>query len=178
MTSQTPSGFVVPVDALSHSQSLLSNSRVQLVGIVLVAPVVTLFLWFFVSYHTSPLKKYPGPFLAGRSTPNPRIISTLVADNEGKGWTNLWRLYQAYSAQYAPRMKKLHEKYGPVVRLGPNLLDIDYPELSKVVYGTDGKWRKVSRNQSISRLVSTMGLRRVLELTAYIFCLVRLLQEQ
>lgn len=40
-------------------------------------------------------------------------------------------------------MKKLHEEYGPVVRLGPNLLDIDYPELSRVVYNTDGKWIKV-----------------------------------
>lgn len=47
------------------------------------------------------------------------------------------------AAEYAPRMKKLHEKHGPVVRLGPNLLDIDYPELVKVIYGTDGKWKKV-----------------------------------
>ncbi|KAI8271935.1 hypothetical protein K4K56_002839 [Colletotrichum sp. SAR 10_98] len=30
-------------------------------------------------------------------------------------------------------MKKLHDKYGPIVRLGPNLLDIDIPELIKIV---------------------------------------------
>ena len=41
-------------------------------------------------------------------------------------------------------MKKLHEKYGPIVRIGPNLLDLDLPELSRVVYNTDGKWTKVS----------------------------------
>lgn len=40
-------------------------------------------------------------------------------------------------------MKKLHEKYGPIVRIGPNLLDLDYPELSRVIYNTDGKWIKV-----------------------------------
>ena len=48
------------------------------------------------------------------------------------------------SADYAPRMKNLHEKYGPIVRIGPNLLDLDFPELSRVIYNTDGKWVKVS----------------------------------
>lgn len=41
-------------------------------------------------------------------------------------------------------MKKLHEKYGPIVRIGPNLLDLDFPELTRVIYGTDPKWKKVS----------------------------------
>ena len=63
--------------------------------------------------------------------------------NNQPGWTNLWREYQVYAANYGPTVKKLHEKYGPVVRIGPNLLDIDYPEISKVIYGTDGSWIKV-----------------------------------
>ncbi len=41
-------------------------------------------------------------------------------------------------------MKKLHEEYGPVVRIGPNLIDLDYPELIKTIYSTDEAWRKVS----------------------------------
>ena len=41
-------------------------------------------------------------------------------------------------------MKALHEKYGPVVRLGPDLLDLDYPGLIKTIYGTDNKYVKVS----------------------------------
>jgi hypothetical protein len=60
------------------------------------------------------------------------------------GWTNLWRFWLVIRGEYAMTMKKLHEKHGPVVRLGPNLLDLDFPELSKIIYGTDGKWRKVS----------------------------------
>lgn len=32
---------------------------------IVLAPSVAVFLWFFVAYQTSPLKKYPGPFLAG-----------------------------------------------------------------------------------------------------------------
>jgi hypothetical protein len=46
-------------------------------------------------------------------------------------------------------IKKLHEKYGPVVRIGPNLLDLDYPELIKILYGTDCKWRKVGTGQTL-----------------------------
>ena len=34
-------------------------------GALVLAPTVAVFLWFLVSYQTSPLKKYPGPFLAG-----------------------------------------------------------------------------------------------------------------
>lgn len=48
------------------------------------------------------------------------------------------------TGDYHLRMQELHDKYGPVVRIGPNLLDLDYPELIKTLYGTDGKWRKVS----------------------------------
>ncbi|KAK4652259.1 hypothetical protein QC762_609560 [Podospora pseudocomata] len=51
-------------------------------------------------------------------------------------------------------MKRLHDKYGPVVRIGPNLLDLDYPELSKVLYGTDGKWRKTEFYHNNSALVN------------------------
>ena len=49
----------------SDWQTLLADSRVQIVGAAVVAPALTIFLWFLVSYYTSPLKKYPGPFLAG-----------------------------------------------------------------------------------------------------------------
>lgn len=45
---------------------------------------------------------------------------------------------------YHIKIKELHNKYGPVVRIGPNTLDFDFPELIKTLYGTDGKWKKVS----------------------------------
>lgn len=38
-------------------------------SILVLAPSVAVFLWFFVAYQTSPLKKYPGPFLAGPLRP-------------------------------------------------------------------------------------------------------------
>jgi len=61
------------------------------------------------------------------------------------GWTNLWRFFLVQTGEnYQLTIKKLHEKHGPVIRTGPNLLDIDYPELIKTIYATDGKWLKVS----------------------------------
>ncbi|KAK4096345.1 cytochrome P450 [Parathielavia hyrcaniae] len=102
--------------------SLIAGVWGSKLAALVLAPWIAVFLWFLVAYQTSPLKRYPGPFLAG--------------------WTNLWRVWQVISGEYAPRMKKLHEKYGPIVRIGPNLLDLDIPELYRIIYGTDGKWVK------------------------------------
>ncbi|KAM5345061.1 hypothetical protein ACJ41O_010923 [Fusarium nematophilum] len=112
--------------------SLLEFVPEQLLGhIPLVAlALVSLFVVFcLIPYFLSPLRRYPGPFLAR--------------------WTNLWRLYLVWTQEYQWTIKKLHEKHGPIVRIGPNLLDLDYPELIKTLYGTDGKWRKVVIDSSI-----------------------------
>ena len=50
-------------------------------------------------------------------------------------------------------MKKLHEQYGPIVRIGPNLLCLDYPELSRVIYNTDGKWVKTDFYKNSSSII-------------------------
>ncbi|KAL3293974.1 benzoate 4-monooxygenase cytochrome p450 [Colletotrichum asianum] len=115
-------------------QNLLGEAQSHKASIVLLTPALSCFVWFVFSWSTSPLKKYPGPFLAG--------------------WTNLWRLWHTYNANYAPTMKKLHDKYGPIVRLGPNLLDIDIPELIKIVYGTDGKWSKSDLYKNSSSIIN------------------------
>ncbi|KAK3694224.1 cytochrome P450 [Podospora appendiculata] len=118
----------------SWATAVLITIQANKLAALILAPSFACFLWFFVSYHTSPLKRYPGPFL--------------------DGWTNLWRLWVVYRADYAHTVKKLHEKYGPVVRLGPNLLDLDLPELSRVVYSTDGKWRKTTMYQNSSSIIN------------------------
>ncbi len=51
-----------------------------------------------------------------------------------------------WSGRYPQRIKKLHDQYGPAVRIGPNLLDLDYAELIRTIYSTDGKWRKVPQS--------------------------------
>lgn len=132
----TSNGILDSLVAFRYGSLPTLDSRVlaRLAVTVLVAPIVTLLLWFTFSWAASPLRGYPGPFLAG--------------------YTNLWRLYHVRTGKYELTMKRLHDKYGPVVRIGPNLLDLDYPELSKVLYGTDGKWRKTEFYHNNSALVN------------------------
>ncbi|KAK8050182.1 hypothetical protein PG994_011912 [Apiospora phragmitis] len=89
---------------------------------IVFVPTLILLIWYFAAYQQSHLRQYPGPFLAG--------------------WTNGWRVYLAMSGKVSPTMKELHEKYGPVVRTGPNLLDLNIPSLIRTVYNTNGLWRK------------------------------------
>jgi hypothetical protein len=39
-------------------------------------------------------------------------------------------------------LHELHKKYGPVVRIAPNIVDLDLPELIKTIYNTKGDYRK------------------------------------
>ncbi|KEF58091.1 uncharacterized protein A1O9_06014 [Exophiala aquamarina CBS 119918] len=68
-------------------------------------------------------------------------------------FTNLWRLHQVWTQKYQWNIKRLHDQYGPVVRIGPNLLDLDYPELIKTLYSTDGKWRKTEFYHNSSTII-------------------------
>lgn len=56
-------------------------------------------------------------------------------------------MYYAYRGDMHLISKKLHDKYGPVVRMGPNYLDLDYSSLIKTCFDTQGVWRKVSMQQ-------------------------------
>ncbi|KAJ5611906.1 hypothetical protein N7528_009011 [Penicillium herquei] len=90
-------------------------------GLVYLA-VAMLPLWYLASYLISPLRQYPGPFLAG--------------------WTNLWRMFHVRRGKYHFVMHELHKKYGPVVRIAPNVLDLDIPELIKTIYNTKENYIK------------------------------------
>ncbi|KAK3356504.1 cytochrome P450 [Lasiosphaeria hispida] len=123
--------------AYSRSTVLLL-SRVktpfELAGGLVAVGFAALIGWQIIAWASSPLRKFPGPFLAG--------------------WTNLWRLYTAWSGRYPHKMLELHKQYGPVVRIGPNTLVLDYPELIRVIYGTDGKYPKTEFYRSSSAIVN------------------------
>ncbi|KAF9778790.1 hypothetical protein IL306_003266 [Fusarium sp. DS 682] len=99
-----------------------------------IVPILSIAAWWIVTYFASPLRKYPGPRLAG--------------------WTNLWRLWTVRKGSYHVRIKELHDQYGPVVRIGPNTLDLDIPELIKTLYGTDGKWKKTEFYHNNSAIIN------------------------
>ncbi|KAL8350058.1 hypothetical protein RB598_005409 [Gaeumannomyces tritici] len=89
--------------------------------------------WLILSNHRSPLRRCPGPFFAR--------------------WTNLWRFYHTLRGDIHLVNKRMHERYGPVVRTGPNNLDLDLPELIKAIYTTDGRWPKTGFYPPASNVV-------------------------
>ncbi|KAL8998572.1 MAG: hypothetical protein Q9169_002412 [Polycauliona sp. 2 TL-2023] len=66
------------------------------------------FVVLIVQRFTSPLRKVPGPWTA--------VL------------TDLWRLRNALSGREQMIWLELHEKYGPVVRTGPNMVLVNDPE--------------------------------------------------
>jgi hypothetical protein len=108
------------------------------------------------------LATYPGPkvpFLHVRATPlcchfhlHNHLASSkysIVDFNlNAVGWANLWRLYYVWRGESHLVIQKLHQDYGPVVRIGPNLLDMDTPDLIKTIYNVKGAWKKMSCTQS------------------------------
>ncbi|KAJ5250800.1 hypothetical protein N7489_001210 [Penicillium chrysogenum] len=84
--------------------------------------LATIPAWYLISYLISPLRRFPGPFVAG--------------------WTNLWRMLQVRQGKYHLVIQDLHKKYGPVVRIAPNVLDLDFPELIKTIYNAKEDYLK------------------------------------
>jgi hypothetical protein len=84
---------------------------------------IVLAVQYVVGYLKSPLKKLPGPFVAQ--------------------FSDLWRLFNHYSQTHIETQKKLHKRYGDVVRLGPNTVSVADASLIKTIYSTRGTFLKV-----------------------------------
>lgn len=55
-------------------------------------------------------------------------------------------MYYAYDGSMHTVTERMHRKYGPVVRMAPNFLDLDYDScagLIKTCFDTKGVWQKV-----------------------------------
>lgn len=81
---------------------------------------ISRFLW---NYLRSPLKTFPGPLAAS--------------------FTNIWRLQDVFKGRCDITHNELHRKYGPAVRMGPNILSLSDPNLISRVYNTKNPWLKV-----------------------------------
>ncbi|PLB43524.1 cytochrome P450 [Aspergillus steynii IBT 23096] len=81
---------------------------VSLLGVAILSRVV-----YLCYFH--PLAEYPGPFLA-------QI-------------TNIWRFCSFLGGQHHLTEQRLHEQYGPVVRVAPNWLSFSTLEDFEVIYG-------------------------------------------
>ncbi|RYP80987.1 hypothetical protein DL770_006032 [Monosporascus sp. CRB-9-2] len=99
-----------------------------------VLPLGAYCFWSLFSYYSSPLRRYPGPFIAR--------------------WTRLWYLYQASTGKSQLELKRLHDKHGPIVRIAPHIIDIDIPEMIKTIFSTKGDWLKTEFYHGSSALVN------------------------
>ena len=116
-------------------------SAISTLSLLLFDTIFSPCLWFIWRYFNSPLRRYPGPFLAGK--PHLPSLYFDLTNIKAEGCTDLWRLYHVWRGSSHLVVQDLHKKFGPVVRIGPNLLDLDYPELVKTIYNIKGDWLKV-----------------------------------
>jgi hypothetical protein len=72
------------------------------------------------------LKKFSGPFLAS--------------------FTDFWKLQYALAGLQKLIYVDVHEKYGDIVRIGPNELSFADPQAIRDIYGTRGCSQKVRKN--------------------------------
>ncbi|KAH8587166.1 cytochrome P450 [Bisporella sp. PMI_857] len=70
------------------------------------------------------LSQFPGPLVAS--------------------FTNLWKIYQIYQGKFEYTLLDLHRKYGNVVRIGPNHVDVSDGTALKDIYGTSNSFPKSS----------------------------------
>ncbi|KAI8963195.1 cytochrome P450 [Daldinia sp. FL1419] len=101
-------------------------------------------IWLIRNRYHNGLNKYPGPFLASL--------------------TDLWRFWDVYGQRPDITHRKLHAKYGDIVRLGPNSLSFADPKALKTIYGLNKGFVKsdfyvvqqsVVKGNSLASLFST-----------------------
>ncbi|KAI1861857.1 hypothetical protein JX265_009360 [Neoarthrinium moseri] len=118
-----------------HSMPAFGEEDSDTPRLIFLASLIVTLTWLLITQFNDPLRKYPGPFIAR--------------------YTNLWRLYQVTRGDSHLRWEALHRKYGPVVRVGPNLLDLDHPSLVKTIYNNfDGKFIKNNFYRASSAIVN------------------------
>lgn len=129
---------------------------------VAMALLVALYVaWAVVAHWRSPLRRYPGPFLASKwAAPPPPPLALLLGrarrltgPSPAPEWTNLWRFYHTLRGDIHLVNLRTHARYGPVVRTGPNHLELDRPDLIKTIYGADGRYRKTDFYPPASNVV-------------------------
>lgn len=89
---------------------------------IALALVAARLVFVLTQTYVSPLRSVKGPFFA-------RI-------------TRLWYFSRVFLGSFEFENIGLHQKYGPVVRVGPDMYSIDDPDVIKAVYGIGSRFAK------------------------------------
>ncbi|KAJ5505705.1 Cytochrome P450 [Penicillium expansum] len=111
------------------TSSTWSASTVLVTGAAVLVLLRGLYLVVYRLY-LSPLAKVPGPKLAALSSWYEAYYD-LVSEGHG--------------GQFVFQVKRLHEKHGPIVRVGPNEVHIDDPDYYNEVYSTASPTKPIDK---------------------------------
>ena len=89
---------------------------------LVLALIVTVGLRILSFRYIYGLRRFKGPLLAS--------------------FTDAWRLFYHYRNTGIP-FKDLHDRYGDVVRIGPNVLSFRDPQAIRDIFGVGKNWDKV-----------------------------------
>ncbi|TKA64446.1 hypothetical protein B0A55_09892 [Friedmanniomyces simplex] len=81
-------------------------------GTAVIAVLISSYIIYY--RHIHPLHRYNGPFIASIS--------------------NVWKLWAVAADRMPNEIERLHARYGPVVRIGPNDLSFNTPEAVTAIY--------------------------------------------
>lgn len=105
--------------------------------------LIVLLGYFLCSGLLSPLSKVPGPWYTK--------------------FTSFWIKYQEFNANRRVSVHLLHQKYGPVARLGPNEVSFTSLDAIKEIYASGGsgydktEYYDLFRQFGIKTMFSTLG---------------------
>jgi hypothetical protein len=105
----------------SDEPKILTAVRLIRIYWPLLIPLVFTLRFLYYRY-ASPLRTYPGPFLASGS--------------------RAWKVLSTYSGKTETGHIKIHERYGPIVRIAPNELSFASPSAAKEVLAAGKGFQK------------------------------------
>ena len=108
--------------SMVHEILGLTPARLSIVVLVFISVCYTLSCLF--SYFRPHLRQLPGPFLAR--------------------FTRLYKVYITLTGNSHIKYQKLHKKYGPIVRTGPNSISIGDVSMIPEVYLQGSLYQKVN----------------------------------
>ncbi|KAG8625921.1 hypothetical protein KVT40_006322 [Elsinoe batatas] len=93
----------------------MAQIELSSISLTLVGGLIYVLFQIVQNLYSSPLSRYPGPFLA-------RV-------------TDLWAVWHGWRGDLAHTLAALHTKHGEFVRFGPNRLSINSSEALEKIYG-------------------------------------------